>query len=236
MTLKTLSRTLLVALVAATAGCVLYGDAEEHKTCADVECGVNASCGGEAECFCDAGYQGNPFEGCKATKPEIDENCKTACGQNAYCSEGDCYCELDHVPVCGANAGCLPETRLCDLQEDCPNGADEQPAACSTPVYQDWVATDSCDDGEDFEWKLFALERDWAWPDATTSFRTGGFGVDSYQTVQCFKDETICFAAAAGSDVWGWNLDGSGECDDCCFACGAADIHYIGPDGYLSCN
>ena len=42
-------------------GCVLYGDAEEFKSCDDVVCGNNASCGGDqAECFCDAGHAGNP--------------------------------------------------------------------------------------------------------------------------------------------------------------------------------
>lgn len=236
MTLKTLSRTLLVALAGATAGCVLYGDAEEHKTCAEIVCGANASCGGEAECFCEAGYEGNPYEGCSARKPEVDASCDVACGQNAYCMDKECYCELDHVPICGANAGCLPEARLCDAKQDCPNGADEQPAACSTPVYQDWVATDTCDDGADFEWRLYALDRDWVWPAAGDSFFTSGFGVDAYESIQCFEGETICYAAVSGDIAWGWNIDGTGDCTDCCFACGAGDVFYIGPEGYLECS
>lgn len=236
MMLKTLSRTLLVALAAATAGCVLYGDAEEEKTCAQVVCGSNASCGGEAECFCDAGYAGNPYDGCKAIMADVDESCTLDCGQNAYCSEGACFCELDHIAVCGANAGCIPESRLCDLEEDCPDGADEAPAACSEPIYQEWVATDTCDDSEDFEWRLYALDRDWVWPPADESFVTSGFGVDSYQTIQCFRDETICYAAASASNAWGFNLDGTGECDDCCAKCGAEATLYIGPEGYLECN
>jgi hypothetical protein len=239
MTLKTLrwtlSRTLLVALTAAAAGCVLYGDAEEQKTCAEVVCGSNATCGDNAECYCDAGYAGNPFDGCKAIEPDVDENCSLDCGQNAYCSEGGCFCELDHVAVCGANAGCMPESRLCDDKEDCPNAADEAPAVCGTPIFQDWVATDNCDDGEDFEWRLYALERDWAWPADGASFYTTGFYVDAYQTIQCFEGETICYAAASGSIAWGFNLDGSGECDDCCFAC-TEEVVYIGPEGYLECG
>lgn len=233
MTLKTLTRTLLVALVAATAGCVLYGDAEEHKTCEDVACGAHASCGGEAECFCDPGYQGNPYEGCVDPKPVIDENCAVACGQNAYCSEGECYCELDHVPVCGANAGCMPVARLCDDKQDCPNGADEQPTACSTPVYQEWLLTDRCDDGEDIEWRLFALDRDWVWPSQGESFFTSGYLVDVYQTVQCFRDETICFAGASSTSTWGFNLDGTGECEACCAQCGSQELLDL---GFLDCN
>ena len=121
-------------LLAAATGCVLYGDAEDYKTCAEVVCGNHATCGGDAECFCDAGYEGNPYDGCVSVQPEIDASCEADCGQNAYCSEGACYCELDHVAVCGANAGCLPEARLCDSQPDCPNQADEDVAVCSEPM------------------------------------------------------------------------------------------------------
>ena len=47
-----------------------YGAPEELKTCDQVVCGANATCGGEdAACFCDAGYSGNPYDGCVATMP-----------------------------------------------------------------------------------------------------------------------------------------------------------------------
>lgn len=233
MTLMTLTRTLLVALVAATAGCVLYGDAEEYKTCAEVVCGNHATCGGAGECFCDAGYDGNPYDGCQATKAEVDESCAVACGQHAYCSENACYCEVDHVPVCGDNAGCLEATRLCDGTQDCPNGADEQPAACSKPIYQEWLLTDRCDDSEDIEWRLFAQDRDWVWPAASESFFTTGYLVDVYQTIQCFEDEWICFGGASSSQTWGFNLDGSGECEACCAQCGSVDLLDL---GYLDCQ
>jgi len=215
-------------------GCVLYGDAEEFKSCDDVVCGNNATCGGDqAECFCDAGYAGNPYDGCFAEQPPVDETCKLDCGQNAYCSEGECFCELDHVAVCGANAGCLPEARLCDGQQDCPDAADENVAVCSPPLFQDWLVTDDCNDDLPIEWRLFALDRDWSWPGATTTFKTTGLGAEDYQTVQCFQGEVICFAGAAGDVVWGWNLDGSGSCDACCYECGSNSVLDL---GFLTCE
>jgi hypothetical protein len=74
-----------------------------------------------------------PTTAARRHQPDIDATCKADCGQNAYCSEGACYCELDHVAVCGVNAGCLPEARLCDDTPDCPNSADENVAVCSDP-------------------------------------------------------------------------------------------------------
>lgn len=234
MLLRTLSRTLIVLAAALTAGCVLYGAPEDIKTCEQVVCGANATCGGEeAACFCDAGYSGNPYDGCVATQPEVDASCSASCGQFAYCSEEECYCELDHVPVCGENAGCFPEARLCDGNEDCPNGADEAPAACSEPIFQEWLLTDRCDDGNDVEWKLFAQDRDWSWPVEGEVFLTGGYLVDMYQTISCFRDEMICFAGVSGDNTWGFNLDGTGECDACCAPCGSSDLLDL---GYLDCN
>jgi hypothetical protein len=88
-------------------------------------------------------------------------------------------------------------------------------------VFQDWIITDACDDGLDIEWRLFALDRDWAWPDATTVPHHRPRLVDSYATIQCFAGETICTAQRRGLAPCGAsNLDGSGSCDDCCFACG----------------
>jgi len=210
------------------AGCVLYGGAEEYKTCDDVVCGSHASCGDNAECYCEPGYEGNPYDGCVDITPDVDPSCKADCGQNAYCSEGACYCELDHVAVCGVNAGCMPEKRVCDGAPDCPNSADENVAVCGDPVYQEFLITDDCDDGLDIEWRLYAQDRDWAWPDATSTFVTSVLGAEDYQTIQCFDGETICMAGAAGDTVWGLNLDGSGSCDTCCFLCGTGMVNDLG--------
>lgn len=239
-TLKSLVRSLparftpiAAALFLATAaGCVLYGNPDEYKTCADVACGKNASCG-DGQCFCDAGHEGNPYTGCDAVMPVVDPECTLDCGQNAYCSEGECYCELDHVYVCGPNAGCMPESRLCDKTQDCQNGADEALVACAPSIFQEWLLTDSCDDNIDIEWRLFSQDRDWAWPNIDTTFKTTGFGIDQYQVIQCFEGETICFAGKSGSTVWGFNLDGSGQCDACCARCGQDQTLDI---GLLTCD
>lgn len=225
-----LSLGLLVA--SAAGGCVLYGEPDDYKTCAEVACGNNASCG-DGQCFCDPGYTGNPYTGCQADKPVVDESCAKDCGQNAYCSEGECYCELDHVYVCGPNAGCLPEARLCDDTPDCPNSADEEVAVCSPAIFQEWLLTDSCDDGLDIEWRLFSQDRDWAWPDIDSTFRTAGYGIDVYQIVQCFEGETICFAGQSGATTWGFNLDGSGSCEACCAPCGSQQTLDL---GFLTCQ
>lgn len=213
-------------------GCVLYGEPDDYKTCNDVACGAHASCG-DGQCFCDPGYEGNPYTGCHAVKPEVDPDCDKECGANAYCSEGECYCEVDHVYVCGVNAGCLPVDRLCDGTADCPNSADEAVAVCSRPVFQEWLLTDDCDDGLDIQWRLFAMDRDWAWPDASATFRTGGYRVDTYQVIQCFENEWICFAGQAGDVTWGLNLDGTGQCDQCCAQCGQQDLLDL---GFLTCD
>lgn len=232
--LSRITPMLLAGAAAMAAGCVLYGPAEEYKTCDDVVCGNNASCAEEtADCYCEAGFEGNPYEGCKSVQPEVDPECKLDCGQNAYCSEGACYCELDHVAVCGANAGCLPETRLCDGMPDCPNQADENVAVCEAPLFQDWLVTDDCDDGLPIEWRLFSQVRDWSWPGADTTFLTTGLGAEDYQTIQCFSGEMICFAGKSGETVWGFNLDGSGSCDECCAPCGGDTVLDL---GFLSCN
>ncbi len=229
---RVLAQGLGLFVVAASAGCVLYGDAEPYRTCAEVVCGNNASCG-DGQCFCDPGTEGNPYTGCLAVQPEVDPDCSLDCGANAFCSGGACYCEADHVAVCGANAGCMAESRLCDGLADCPNSADENVAVCQPPLFQEWLLTDGCDDTLAIEWRLLAQDRDWAWPGADEVFRTPGFNVDTYQTIQCFADEVICFAGASGSLTWGLGLDNSGDCEDCCFYCGAAPLLDI---GYLTCE
>jgi len=231
--LSRIARSLAPFAAALITGCVLYGGADDYKTCADVVCGDHATCGGDGQCFCDAGYGGNPYEGCKSAQPEVDPSCSKECGQNAYCSDGECYCELDHVYVCGANAGCLPTANLCDAQPDCPDGADEQPAVCSKPTFQEWLLTDSCNDAEDIQWRLFAQDRDWVWPNKDEVFRSGGLNVDTYQIIECFEGETICFAGESGETKWGFNLDGTGSCDACCAQCGSQELLDL---GYLTCE
>ncbi|HEY0135575.1 MAG TPA: hypothetical protein VGB85_15930 [Nannocystis sp.] len=208
--------------------------AEQPKSCDELVCGDNATCDGDpGECSCDAGYAGDPYKKCIAEQPPADETCALECGQNAYCSEGECFCELDHVAVCGANAGCLPEARLCDHQQDCPNAADEAVVVCSTPLFQDWLLTDDCDDGLPIEWRLFAQDREWSWPDGASSYKTTGLGAEDHQTVQCFEGEYICFGGRSGAVTWGFNLDGSGSCDACCAACGSQSVLDI---GFLTCD
>lgn len=213
-------------------GCTLYGDPDDYRTCAEVACGNHASCG-DGQCFCDAGYEGNPYTGCQSSQPIVDDSCTRDCGQNAYCSEGACYCELDHVAVCGANAGCLPTSRLCDDTPDCPNAADEAIVACKAPLFQEFLLTDGCADGQDIQWRLYALDRDWVWPDATSTFASAGYNVDVYQIVECFTGETICFAGESGTTKWGFNLDGTGSCDTCCYRCGDDQTLDL---GYLTCE
>lgn len=230
--LRTLPLSLTLFAAAAAGGCVLYGEPDDYRTCADVACGNNASCG-EGKCFCDPGYEGNPYDGCLATQPKPDESCEADCGQNAYCSEGECYCELDHVAVCGPGAGCVPESILCDGAVDCANGGDEEVAVCSKSTFQEWLLTDSCDDQLDIEWRLFSQDRDWSWPGGDSVFRSPGHLVDAYQTIQCFEGEMICFAGKSGETTWGFNLDGSGMCDACCAACGSQELLDL---GYLTCE
>lgn len=209
------------------------GDAGEVKSCDDVVCGDHATCDGDrGECLCDDGYTGNPRDGCFAEQPTSDETCKLECGQNAYCSQGACFCELDHVGVCGENAGCLPEARLCDGEQDCPNAADEAIAACSSPLFLEWLITDDCDDDLPIEWRLFAQDRDWTWPGTKTTFKTTGLGAEDYQTVQCFEGEMICFGGRSGAVTWGFELDGSGSCDACCAKCTAGVLDL----GFLTCG
>ena len=220
-----------LATLSGTAGCVLYGDAD--RSCSEVVCGNHATCGGEGECFCDSGYEGNPYTGCLSSRPQVDKNCKLDCGPNAYCADGGCFCDLDHVAVCGANAGCMPEMRLCDGVPDCSDKADENVAVCQPPVFQDWIITDACDDNIDITWRVFSLDRDWAWPAVDSTFTTRGLLLDTYATIQCFEGETICAAAVAGDRSWGLALDGTGTCEACCFTCGDMDL---ADAGYLECS
>ncbi len=137
-----------------------------------------------------------------------------------YVSEREC----DGVS-CGANA-------FCDLGTcRCFSGYEGDPDEVCDPVMS-WLLTDSCDDGEEIEFRLFALERDWVWPDGGDVYFTQGLDVDSQADIVCYEGETICFGAETSGYVWGVGLDGSEDCEACCFECGSvyADM------GYLTCG
>lgn len=154
-------------------GCVLHEHShDEVDPCDEVTCSTNAACGG-GQCFCDQGYEGDPYapDGCQPYEPA--------------------------------------------------DGA----------VIQEWLVTDDCADGLDVEYRLWAWERDWVWPGPDEAFVTGGFGVDTYQTIECTFDELVCFGATAGDRSWGVGLDGLDECEDCCATC-AADLVDV---GFLGC-
>lgn len=218
-------------------GCVIYTDDREQDLCKNVECGEHASCG-EGICFCDTGYSGNPYnpQGCQPTRPDPDNSqCDPECGENAYCSNNQCVCNVGTVAVCDTG-DCLAESKLCDGVVDCGNGKDEDFAVCYPLVEQTWLWTDDCNDSLDIELKLFSQDRDWVWPSEESVFVSDGYQVDTYQSIDCFEDETICFGAQSGIDenalVWGVGLDGTSDCDSCCFLC----ANNIIDAGFFTCE
>ena len=130
-----------------------------------------------------------------------------ACGINAYFTSGQCYC-------------------LDGFGGDPDQGCD--------PIMTVWI-TDACDDGLPIQWRLFADEREWVWPEEGLVFETTGYLEDNYQDILCFEGERICFGGAAGERVWDLGLEGPQgphSCDDCCFDCGAYEFDL----GYLGCG
>jgi len=227
-----LMRSLSFVAVALLLGCALHTQPDEVDACEDVTCSSNAACAG-GECFCDQGYEGDPYalEGCQPIRPPEGGTCEEGCGENAYCSDGECYCVQGAVAVCGTE-DCIFESSLCDGVADCPNGADESPAVCSPIVVQQWMLTDECADNRNIEWRLWAWERDWVWPGPDEVFESWGLYVDSNESIECAEGELICFGAEAGDRAWGVGLDATYECDDCCSIC-AADLVDV---GYLTCD
>ena len=126
------------------------------------------------------------------------------CGVNAYDYGGSCACFA---------------------------GYDGDPYTECEPLL-DLLLTDLCDDGLDVEWRVFAEERDWVWPEGGNVFVTTGYEVDNYQTIQCHEGESLCFGAASGEQSWGLGIEGDLDCDDCCFDCGAYEFDL----GYLTCG
>lgn len=95
--------------------------------CIDV-CALNANCkvvSHSPMCFCDDGYEGDPFTSCQPillTAPEIVSPCDPSpCGVNAICKEhnsaGSCICLPNYIG--NPYEGCRPE---CTINTDCsPN-------------------------------------------------------------------------------------------------------------------
>jgi hypothetical protein len=135
-------------------------------------------------------------------------------------------CAEGFVAVCGTG-DCLAQESLCDGTPDCANEADEDAAVCFPAAVQDWIVVDACEDGYDTMWRVYSLDRGWAWPDADSTFLTGGLGVETLESIECVLGETLCFGARAGDMSWGIGLDGAETCDDCCWPC-ASDTVYVG--------
>lgn len=224
--MSTLHRALQAGLGAAgmwaaalSFGCVLEVPDDDASTdpCADVSCSEDGYCR-DGECYCDSGFLGDPYalHGCQSTKPGL--GCTTTCGLNAYCEAGACVCDQGFIATCGTG-DCLALRQLCDGVPDCPNLADESDETCAQQEIQQWTLTDSCADGLDTEWRLRSAERDWAWPANGMGFVTDGHGLRSHEQIDCLRGERICFGATAGDRSWGIGLDGTGQCEDCCYRC-----------------
>ena len=139
-----------------------------------------------------------------------------------------CVIGVVDTPNCGVNAYDAGGTCACLV------GYDGDPYEACDPLI-DLLITDLCDDGLDIEWRIFAEERSWVWPDGSQVFVTAGYDVDTVETLQCYEGETLCFGAASGDQVWGLGLEGPGgnlSCTDCCFDCGA----YLFDLGFLTCD
>lgn len=198
-------------------GCVIEVPPESEHACEDVRCSTNGYCRNGA-CQCASGFLGNPYalHGCQSTRPGL--GCTTTCGLNAYCEQGACVCEQGFIAVCGTG-DCLALRQLCDGVPDCPNQADEAPQTCAQEAIQQWTLVDDCDDGLDVRWRLWSLDRDWAWPGPETTFVSEGMGRPNHEEVECLQGEQICWGAQAGARIWGVGVDGTGACDDCCYRC-----------------
>ncbi len=143
--------------------------------------------------------------GCPLYVREMEDPCREVeCGERAMCSDGVCQCQ---------------------------QGYDGDPDDVCTPA-QEWWIVDACEDGRDIAWRLFAQDRDWAWPSADAVFETPGDWVDAIEVIGCVEGEAICFGAQSGNIAWGVGLEGDHPCTDCCYSCGPAPVDL----GYLECD
>jgi len=201
-------------------GC-LFEVPEENvpEPCEIAACSSNASCQA-GDCTCLEGYDGNAYavDGCQPKS--AGRSCADGCGAHAWCDDGACQCDSGYVAACG-DGTCLATAYLCDGKEDCGDGRDEEAEVCLDPIVQEWVIVDACDDDLDIEWRVWALERDWVWPAIDDTFTTWGLDHVSREPLECIEGELLCFGGGiVGGHSWGVGLDGLGECDDCCAACG----------------
>ena len=224
----------LLGLVgAAAAGGCVFGDATpsgKKGPCDQVACSINGHCS-DGKCQCDSGWVGDPYalHGCQAIGPA--SSCQTTCGLNAYCSDGACVCAEGFVAICGTG-DCLSEAAVCDDRPDCPDGADEDPTVCQNVLVQNWRVTDGCDDGKDVQWRLWANDRDWVWPEPGNVFVTPGLDQTGVQSIECVEGERICFGGESGELEWGVGLTRDGACEDCCHSCSSDPVDV----GALGCS
>lgn len=215
-------------------GCVIDAPNDDEPrldpACEGIACSIDGYCR-EGACYCDSGYLGNAYaeHGCQSTRP--GGNCSTTCGLNSYCEDEACVCEQGFIAVCGTG-DCLALRQLCDGVPDCPSSADEAPQTCAQESIQQWTLDDACDDGVNLSWRLWSIDRDWAWPGADGVFVSEGLGVPSHEEIECRKGETVCFGGEAAGLTWGVGLDGEGGCDDCCYQCSEESIDL----GSLGCE
>jgi len=209
--------SMLGAALSLSLGCVIEVPNESHGACDDVRCSIDGYCR-NGDCYCERGYLGNPnaLHGCQSTEPGT--GCTTTCGLNAFCDTGACVCDDGFIAVCGTG-DCLPLRQLCDGVPDCPNLADEAAQTCAQQEVQQWTVVDDCDDGLDIEWRMWSQERDWTWPDASSVFVSDGLGRPSHEEIECLRGEWICFGGQGGDRSWGIGVEGTGDCEDCCFRC-----------------
>jgi hypothetical protein len=217
-------------LLLGLAGCVVEIPEDREHPCDGVRCSSQGYCR-DAACYCNSGYLGNPYalHGCQSSMPGT--GCTTTCGLNAYCDAGACVCEQGFIAVCGTG-DCLALRQLCDGVPDCANQADEAAQTCAQQSVQQWTLMDDCEDDRDVAWRLWSRDRDWAWPSIDETFVTDGVGLPSHEEIECLKGERICFGAEAGERVWGVGVDGTGQCENCCFVCSEELVDL----GGLSCE
>lgn len=115
--------------------CISNGECPNHLACINQKCkdpcpgvcGTNAECrvvSHAPNCFCNAGYIGDPFIRCFIEEVRPVENINpcvpSPCGGNAICREqneaGSCVCLPDYIG--NPYEGCRPE---CVLNTDCPS-------------------------------------------------------------------------------------------------------------------
>lgn len=113
---------------------------DDPAPCDDVDCGANASCD-DGDCYCDDGYEGDPYDQCFLPPP-----CDGDCSWGATCIDDQCLCDPGFVNVgdgCEREEVSDPADRT--QQEVCQRWT-EDPYDWSTPQWAD-EPDDECDWG-----------------------------------------------------------------------------------------